>query len=75
MPSTRGLNTSVVIERLGPLLVKWAPKLHIDTDKITQELALIHETASARVQIPQRTPTFSCVDVQHDAKVARLVRH
>ena len=57
-PVTRGLNASLLIERLGPLLLKMSHKLHIDSKRIERELALIQETVSVQVHIPQRTPTF-----------------
>src|SRR3989338_1792213 len=58
IPATRGLNASLLIERLGPLFLKLASKLHLNSEQIDRELALIGETASVSVQIPQRTPTF-----------------
>ncbi|MBI4372238.1 MAG: 2-oxoacid:acceptor oxidoreductase family protein [Candidatus Omnitrophica bacterium] len=58
IPATRGLNASVLAERLGPLFLKLAHKLHLNSNKIEEELALIQETASLTVRIPQRTPTF-----------------
>ncbi|MBI4394605.1 MAG: 2-oxoacid:acceptor oxidoreductase family protein [Candidatus Omnitrophica bacterium] len=58
IPATRGLNASVLIERLGPLFLKLAQKLHLNSERIEHELALIQETASFDVRIPQRTPTF-----------------
>ncbi len=57
IPATRGLNVSVLIERLGPLLLKLEGKT-VDHNRIKQELALIQETATNPVKIPQRTPTF-----------------
>lgn len=59
IPSTRGLNASLLMERLGPLFLKLdAKKIHSDPAQIERELALIRETASFHVQIPERTPTF-----------------
>ncbi len=58
IPATRGLNASLLIERLGPLFLKMSHKFHIDVERIERELALIQETASVKVNIPQRTPTF-----------------
>ncbi|MBI1977580.1 MAG: 2-oxoacid:acceptor oxidoreductase family protein [Candidatus Omnitrophica bacterium] len=58
IPSTRGLNPSILIERLGPLFLKMSHKLHVDNDRIEGELALLQETASFNCSIPQRTPTF-----------------
>ncbi len=58
IPVTRGLNVSVLIERLGPLFLKLDLKEITDRNRIEQELALIQETTFNSVKIPQRTPTF-----------------
>lgn len=58
IPATRGLNVSVLIERLGPLFLKLESGSMKEEERIKQELAVIHETAQRPVQIPQRTPTF-----------------
>ncbi|MBV9463776.1 MAG: 2-oxoacid:acceptor oxidoreductase family protein [Verrucomicrobiae bacterium] len=53
IPGTRGVNTSVLIEKLGPLFKKFGARGRID-----EELELIEHTAGYRIQIPGRTPTF-----------------
>lgn len=58
IPATRGLNVSVLIERIGPLFLKMNLGKSVDHNRIKQELSLIQETAANPVQIPQRTPTF-----------------
>lgn len=59
IPDTRGLNPSVLIERLIPL-VKDHPTLPIEltNGNLTRELERIQATAQYDVQIPTRTPTF-----------------
>ena len=59
IPEVRGLNPSILIERLGPLLLELGhPAAVRMKDRILRELELIRRTAEARVHIPQRTPTF-----------------
>ena len=59
IPATRGLNASLLIERLGPLFLKLdQKKFNINSERIERELALIRETAAVQVNLPQRTPTF-----------------
>ncbi len=59
MPEARGLNTSIVQERLIPLFEAMPSNgLRIDHDRIREERRLIQETARIRVHIPVRTPTF-----------------
>ncbi|OGX01777.1 MAG: hypothetical protein A3J12_04935 [Omnitrophica bacterium RIFCSPLOWO2_02_FULL_44_11] len=59
VPSTRGLNPSMVIELIAPLLMKILPEsAGIDRKRVDAELALITETTKFQFQIPQRTPTF-----------------
>lgn len=59
IPSTRGLNPSLLMERLIPL-VKDHPTLPIQltNGRLTAELDLIRETGTMPVQAPARTPTF-----------------
>ncbi len=59
IPSTRGLNPSLLIERLVPLL-RTHPTLPIEltNGRLTAELARIEATATNQVHIPDRTPTF-----------------
>lgn len=53
IPATRGLNPSLLIERLGPLFKHYGYQGHID-----RELALLRHVAGYDVKIPSRTPTF-----------------
>lgn len=59
IPSTRGLNPSILIERLAPL-IRSHPDLSADwsSGRLSAELARIQETARYQVSIPPRTPTF-----------------
>lgn len=54
IPQTRGLNVSVLIERLAPLLKSFA----VDDERIDRELALLDATRRFNIRIPLRTPTF-----------------
>ena len=58
-PETRGLNPSIVIERIVPLLQQH-PTLPVEltNGRLSAELDRIAQTATFRVQIPDRTPTF-----------------
>ncbi len=59
VPETRGLNPSVLIERLVPL-IKNHPTLPIQltNGRLSDELARIEGTADYEVNIPTRTPAF-----------------
>ncbi len=59
IPDTRGLNPSVLIERLVPLM-REHPTLPIEltNGRLTQELARIEKTSRYEVNLPTRTPTF-----------------
>ncbi|MBI4549719.1 MAG: 2-oxoacid:acceptor oxidoreductase family protein [Candidatus Omnitrophica bacterium] len=58
-PETRGLNASVVLDRLVPLLkLIWDPFARLDEERAGREMALIQETSAWKIQIPVRTPTF-----------------
>lgn len=73
IPSTRGLNPSKLIGRLGPLLLS-LPELEgrIDAARIRQELDLIREIKSVVVDIAARTPTF-CPGCPHRDSASVLV--
>jgi len=59
LPSTRGLNPSVLIDYLGSVFLKFESKgIAVDRVRIERELALLRETLNYQIQIPQRTPTF-----------------
>jgi len=59
IPATRGLNPSVVMERIIPL-IKEHPGLpaEMTNGRLSQELARIKRTGEFDVQLPERTPTF-----------------
>jgi indolepyruvate ferredoxin oxidoreductase len=59
IPTTRGLNPSILIERLVPL-IKDHPTLPIEltNGRLTVELDRIKAAAVVKVSIPDRTPTF-----------------
>lgn len=59
IPETRGLNVSVLVERLVPL-VRWMKDSDIPkSDELwDRELDLIDQTKRFQVKIPRRTPTF-----------------
>ncbi|MBI4436236.1 MAG: 2-oxoacid:acceptor oxidoreductase family protein [Candidatus Omnitrophica bacterium] len=56
-PKTRGLNPSVLMERLGPVL-KMVRDVPIPVSRINEEITLIEQTGAYRLEIPERTPTF-----------------
>lgn len=59
LPSTRGFNSSILVELLAPLITQLAtPKLKLDRTRIDRELALLAENAAIDVQLAPRTPTF-----------------
>ncbi len=58
IPSTKGLNPSILIERLGPLFLARQARIYFEPETIEKELVLIRQTAEAQIAIPQRTPTF-----------------
>ncbi|MDX1683312.1 MAG: thiamine pyrophosphate-dependent enzyme, partial [Phycisphaeraceae bacterium] len=59
IPDTRGLNPSVLIERLVPLL-REHPTLPVEmtNGRLTDELKRIESTGKYKVEIPNRTPSF-----------------
>ena len=59
IPETRGLNPSVLIERLVPL-IRLHPTLPTEllNGRLDSELKRIERTAAVQVHIPDRTPTF-----------------
>lgn len=69
-PESRGLNPSIVIERLIPLLKPaLPPEKH---DRLDSELALIQETSRFDVRLAARTPTF-CAGCPHRDTASVLV--
>ena len=73
IPSTRGLNPSKVMERLGPLFLAWPPlKGLVNVARVEHELKLIAELKSIRLEIAPRTPTF-CPGCPHRDSASVLV--
>lgn len=59
IPSTRGLNPSLLIERLVPLFKeRCLGSSDLNLEVLERELALIRETGTLDVSLAQRTPTF-----------------
>jgi indolepyruvate ferredoxin oxidoreductase len=59
LPSARGLNSSILVELLAPLVTELAsPRLKLDLDRIGRELALLAENSAIEVNLAPRTPTF-----------------
>lgn len=69
----RGINTSILIDRLGKLLLKsMLPQIKGKEKKIEEEVRLIQETSKFNLQIPVRTPTF-CPGCPHrDSAIVSL---
>ncbi len=65
IPDTRGLNPSILIQKLVPL-IKDHPTLPVEltNGRLTEELRRIEATAAYEVKIPARTPTF-CAGCPH----------
>ena len=59
IPATRGLNPSLLIERLVPLF-RGHPTLPIEltNGRLTDELERIRATGEVKITLPARTPTF-----------------
>jgi indolepyruvate ferredoxin oxidoreductase len=57
-PSTNGLNPSIIIERVGNLLLKMPGAVSAPTQKIHKELDLISRVNSFNLNLVARTPTF-----------------
>lgn len=57
IPKVRGLNPSILIERLGELFLHFPIEL-MDPKRIHHELDLVHRVTSYSIDIPVRTPTF-----------------
>jgi indolepyruvate ferredoxin oxidoreductase len=73
IPATRGLNPSILIERLAPLgRFFHDPNLAIDQKRIDCAVELIHETDKFDVHIPLRTPTF-CPGCPHRDSASVLI--
>src|SRR6266404_3040176 len=73
IPSTRGLNPSILIERLAPLgRFFHDPNLALDQQRIDCAVELIHETEKFDIRIPLRTPTF-CPGCPHRDSATVLI--
>jgi indolepyruvate ferredoxin oxidoreductase len=59
LPSTRGFNSSILVELLAPLITELAsPKVEIDQSRLNAELKLLAENQAIQVDLAPRTPTF-----------------
>ncbi|MGO9244825.1 MAG: 2-oxoacid:acceptor oxidoreductase family protein [Verrucomicrobiia bacterium] len=73
IPATRGLNPSILIERLAPLgRFFHDPDLVLDQERIDCAVDLIRETDTFDVRIPLRTPTF-CPGCPHRDSASVLI--
>jgi len=73
IPSVRGLNPSILIDRLAPLgRFFHDPNLTVDPERIECAVALIHETETFDIRIPPRTPTF-CPGCPHRDSASVLI--
>lgn len=59
IPTTRGLNPSILVEKLVPL-IRNHPTLPVEltNGRLTDELKRITDTADVKINVPDRTPTF-----------------
>ena len=59
LPSSRGFNSSILVELLAPLIRELAtPRLKLDLSRIDRELALLAANQAIEVDLAPRTPTF-----------------
>ena len=73
IPSTRGLNPSILIERLAPLgRFFHDPNLALNQKRIDCAVELIRETDKFDIRIPLRTPTF-CPGCPHRDSASVLI--
>jgi len=73
IPATRGLNTSIIIERLAPLAdVFNDPDLRIDRQRVEQAARLVRTTSRPPLTLVPRTPTF-CPGCPHRDSASVLV--
>ncbi len=73
IPATRGLNPSILIDRLAPLGKFFHdPSLHLDYKRIEDAVKRIRETDHFHVNIPPRTPTF-CPGCPHRDSASVLI--
>jgi len=73
IPATRGLNPSILIERLAPLgRFFHDPNLVLNQERIDCAVELIRETDKFDIHIPLRTPTF-CPGCPHRDSASVLI--
>ena len=73
IPATRGLNPSILIQRLAPLgRFFHDPNLVLDEERIDCAVNLIRETDKFDIRIPLRTPTF-CPGCPHRDSASVLI--
>jgi indolepyruvate ferredoxin oxidoreductase len=59
LPSSRGFNSSVLVELLAPIIMELASsKMDLDNERIAAELKLLEQNRSIEVNLATRTPTF-----------------
>jgi indolepyruvate ferredoxin oxidoreductase len=59
LPSSRGFNSSILVELLAPLITELAsPRLTLDHELFERELAHLAQNRAIDVQLAPRTPTF-----------------
>lgn len=73
MPVIRGLNPSIVLEKLGPILLELNdPAVRVEQSKIEAELDLLRRTESFDINIAPRSPTF-CPGCPHRDSASVLI--
>jgi indolepyruvate ferredoxin oxidoreductase len=59
LPSTRGFNSSILVQLLAPLITELAaPRVKLDQARIDRELAHLAENGAIEIDLATRTPTF-----------------
>jgi indolepyruvate ferredoxin oxidoreductase len=59
IPEARGLNVSILLDRLIPLFLEEVPELtDLERAKLNAEREILEATEKVEVQLPVRTPTF-----------------
>ncbi len=58
IPEKRGINASLLMERLIPVLREQPEMTQADQDRLRRELRILEATAPTAVGLPARTPTF-----------------
>jgi indolepyruvate ferredoxin oxidoreductase len=73
IPSSRGLNPSILIERLAPLGKFFHdPNLRLNNERIECAVELVRKTGTFDINIPPRTPTF-CPGCPHRDSATVLI--